>query len=82
MLVTVSTNRVIARFDVVQQKDDPARFILVEIYRRSEDPAKHKETEHYVKWRDTVEEMMAEPAPVLNSLMYSRMRNGGVSYEI
>lgn len=51
----------IARFDVVQQKDDPARFILVEVYRTYEDPAKHKETEHYSKWRDTVEEMMAEP---------------------
>ena len=51
----------IARFDVVHQKDDPARFILVEVYRTSGDPAKHKKTEHYVKWRDTVEEMMAEP---------------------
>ena len=51
----------IARFDVVQQKDDPTRFILVEVYRTNEDPAKHKETEHYSKWRDTVEEMMAEP---------------------
>ena len=51
----------IARFDVVQQKDDPSRFILVEVYRTSEDPAKHKKTEHYMKWRDAVEEMMAEP---------------------
>ena len=51
----------IARFDVVQQKNDPARFILVEVYRMSEDPAKHNKTEHYVEWRDTVEEMMAEP---------------------
>lgn len=51
----------IARFDVVQQQDDPARFILVEIYRTPEDTAKHKETEHYRKWRDSVEQMMAEP---------------------
>ena len=51
----------IARFDVVQQLDDPARFILVEVYRTPEDPAKHKETAHYQKWRDTVEDMMAEP---------------------
>jgi quinol monooxygenase YgiN len=51
----------IARFDVVQQKDDSSRFILVEVYRTYEDPAKHKETEHYIKWRDTVEEMMAKP---------------------
>jgi len=51
----------IARFDVVQQLDDPARFIFVEAYRTPEDPAKHKETKHYKKWRDTVEDMMAEP---------------------
>ena len=51
----------IARFDVIQQQDDPARFILVEVYRTSEDPAEHKETAHYKKWRDRVEEMMAEP---------------------
>ena len=51
----------IARFDVIQQNDDPARFILVEVYRTPEDPARHKETGHYKKWRDTVAEMMAEP---------------------
>ena len=51
----------IARFDVVQQQDDPTRFILVEVYRTPDDPAKHKETEHYKKWRDAVEDMMAEP---------------------
>lgn len=51
----------IARFDVVQQQDDPTRFVLVEVYRTSEDPAKHKETAHYQKWRDTVAPMMAEP---------------------
>ena len=51
----------IARFDVIQQQDDPTRFILVEIYRTAEDPGRHKETEHYKKWRDTVADMMAEP---------------------
>ena len=51
----------IARFDVVQQMDDPTRFVLVEVYRTPEDPAQHKETAHYQKWRETVEEMMAEP---------------------
>ena len=49
-----------ARFDVVQQLDDPARFILVEVYRTTDDPARHKESAHYQKWRDTVEDMMAE----------------------
>jgi len=51
----------IARFDVIQQQDDPTRFVLVEVYRTSEDPGKHKETAHYQKWHDTVAEMMAEP---------------------
>ncbi len=51
----------IARFDFVQQQEDPTRFVLVEVYRTPEDPAKHKETLHYRKWRDTVAEMMAEP---------------------
>jgi quinol monooxygenase YgiN len=51
----------IARFDVVQQLDDPTRFVLVEVYRTPDDPAKHKETAHYQTWRDTVADMMAEP---------------------
>ncbi len=51
----------IARFDVIQQQDDPTRFVLVEVYRTSEDPGRHKETAHYQKWRDTVAEMMTEP---------------------
>ena len=50
----------IARFDVLQQPDDPTRFLLVEIYRTVDDPARHKETAHYRVWRDTVAEMMAE----------------------
>jgi len=51
----------VARFDVIQQQDDPTRFLLVEVYRTPDDPAKHKETAHYQKWRDTVADMMAEP---------------------
>ena len=51
----------VVRFDVVQQDDDPTRFVLVEIYRTPADPARHKETAHYLAWRDTVEPMMAEP---------------------
>lgn len=51
----------IARFDVVQQLDDPTRFVLVEVYRTPDDPAKHKQTAHYAAWRDAVEPMMAEP---------------------
>ena len=51
----------IARFDVIQQQDDPTKFILVEIYKTADAPAAHKETLHYKRWRDTVMNMMAEP---------------------
>jgi autoinducer 2-degrading protein len=51
----------IVRFDVIQQDDDPTQFVLVEIYRDAEAPARHKETAHYAVWRDTVASMMAEP---------------------
>ncbi len=51
----------IARFDVLQQKDDPRRFVLVEVYRTPDDPARHKETAHYQEWRDAVADMMAVP---------------------
>jgi autoinducer 2-degrading protein len=51
----------VVRFDIVQQEDDPTRFLLIEIYRTPEDPARHKETAHYATWRETVEPMMAEP---------------------
>jgi quinol monooxygenase YgiN len=51
----------VARFDLVQEVDDPTRFALLEVYRTEADPPKHKETAHYAKWRDTVEDMLAEP---------------------
>jgi autoinducer 2-degrading protein len=51
----------IARFDVIQQQDDLTRFVLVEVYRTTDDPARHKETAHYARWRDTVADMLAEP---------------------
>lgn len=51
----------IARFDVVRQKDDPTRFVLVEAYRTEDAAARHKETAHYLRWRDAVATMMAEP---------------------
>jgi quinol monooxygenase YgiN len=60
----------IARFDVLQQADDPARFILVEVYRDVAAPGRHKETSHYAAWRDAVAEMMAEPR---SSIKYSNV---------
>lgn len=49
------------RFDVIQQVDDPNRFILYEVYRDSAGMAAHKETPHYATWRDAVAPWMAEP---------------------
>ncbi|MBN1808809.1 MAG: antibiotic biosynthesis monooxygenase [Planctomycetes bacterium] len=63
----------IARFDVLQCNDNPARFVLVEVYRTQDDPARHKETPHYAKWRETVEDMMAEPR---SSIKYSNVFPG------
>ena len=51
----------VARFDFLQQADDPTRFLLVEIYRTPDDAARHKETAHYNRWRETVEPLLAEP---------------------
>jgi autoinducer 2-degrading protein len=51
----------IARFDVIEQADDPTRFVLVEVYRTVEATVAHKETAHYATWRDAVAHMMTEP---------------------
>jgi len=51
----------IARFDVLQNEEDPTRFMLVEAYRHREAIAAHKETVHYRTWVDTATPMMAEP---------------------
>jgi (4S)-4-hydroxy-5-phosphonooxypentane-2,3-dione isomerase len=51
----------VARFDVVQSSDDPTRFVLLEVYRTPEAPAAHKATAHYLRWRDAVADLMAEP---------------------
>ena len=51
----------IARFDVLQDVDQPEHFTLVEVYRTKDDPARHRETEHYQTWKATVAEMMAGP---------------------
>jgi autoinducer 2-degrading protein len=63
----------IARFDFVEQQDDPSRFVLVEVYRTPEDAAKHKETPHYAKWRDAVADLLAEPR---SSIKYSNIAPG------
>jgi (4S)-4-hydroxy-5-phosphonooxypentane-2,3-dione isomerase len=49
------------RFDFLQQSDDPSRFMLYEAYESDESAAAHKNTPHYLLWRDTVKDMMLEP---------------------
>ncbi len=49
------------RFDILQDTSDPTRFVLYEAYVSAEEAAAHKNTGHYLKWRDAVAEMMAEP---------------------
>ena len=50
----------VARFDVIQQCNDPARFVLLEMVRSDTAPAEHKKTKHHKKGRETVADMMAE----------------------
>lgn len=49
------------RFDILQLADDPTRFVLYEAYASKEDAAAHKQTPHYLNWRDTVADWMASP---------------------
>ena len=49
------------RFDILQSAEDPTRFILYEAYALKEDAIQHKQTSHYLKWRDTVANWMASP---------------------
>ena len=51
----------VLRFDVIQDQDDPAHVVLVEVYQDTKASAAHKLTPHYATWRDAVAEMMAEP---------------------
>ncbi|MCW5964022.1 MAG: antibiotic biosynthesis monooxygenase [Bryobacterales bacterium] len=60
----------VARFDLIQQQDDPTRFVLVEVYHTAAAPAQHKETTHYQVWRDAVADMMATPR---TSLKYTSL---------
>lgn len=49
------------RFDLIRQADDPCRFMIYEAYESDEAAAAHKNTAHYLKWKNAVADMMAEP---------------------
>ncbi len=51
----------VARFELLEHGEDPNRFVLIEEYYNEQAPAEHKKTAHYLRWRETVAEMMAAP---------------------
>lgn len=54
------------RFDVLQAPDDATRFILYEAYASADAAAAHKQTPHYLIWRDSVAPWMARPREGVN----------------
>ncbi len=68
----------IARFDFLQQSDDPTRFLLVEVYRTQEAGARHKDTEHYNRWREAVEPLLAEPR---TRIVYRNIQPGEAGWD-
>jgi (4S)-4-hydroxy-5-phosphonooxypentane-2,3-dione isomerase len=65
------------RFDVLQDAVDPAKFVLYEAYDSEKAVAAHKETPHYLKWRDAVAPWMAKPREgVKHTLLFPEKRNG------
>ncbi|MBV9744107.1 MAG: antibiotic biosynthesis monooxygenase [Acidobacteriia bacterium] len=51
----------IVRFDLLENNEDPTRFVLYEVYRDADAPVKHRETAHYNTWVQKVTEMLVEP---------------------
>ena len=51
----------VIRFDVLQERDRKDHFLLVEVYRTKDDPARHKKTDHYKRWKEPVSDMMVIP---------------------
>lgn len=49
------------RFDILQSPDNPTQFILYEAYQSQQHAAAHKDTQHYLSWRESVADWMAEP---------------------
>ena len=67
----------ILRFDILQQEDDPTRFLLEEIYKNNDAIGKHKETAHYADWRDAVESLQLEPR---NKITYVKISPDGKEF--
>ena len=61
----------IARFDFIQQVDDPTRFMLVEVFRDAEAPARHRESAHFQAWLAVAGDMVVEPRTRRNTPTFS-----------
>jgi (4S)-4-hydroxy-5-phosphonooxypentane-2,3-dione isomerase len=65
------------RFDILQDAADPSKFVLYEAYDSDKAVAAHKETPHYMKWRDAVAPWMAKPREgVKHKLLFPEKSNG------
>ncbi|HSN44065.1 MAG TPA: antibiotic biosynthesis monooxygenase [Propionibacteriaceae bacterium] len=49
------------RFDVLASVQNPNEFMLYEVFASQVDADAHKETDHYLRWRERVAPMMAAP---------------------
>jgi len=59
------------RFDILQSEEDPSQFVLYEAYASDEDATQHKRTAHYLQWRETVADWMANPR---NGIKYNGLK--------
>lgn len=51
----------VADFEIIQQKDDSTKFLFMERYYTEEGQLKHRETDHFKKWKEETKEMFVEP---------------------
>ena len=60
------------RWDFSQAEDDPAKFLLYEVYTTKEAFAVHQQTPHYLAWKSVIADWMAQPrvGVKLHSLVY------------
>jgi autoinducer 2-degrading protein len=49
------------RFDFLSDANDNTKFVLYEVFESEAAVAAHKSTTHYLRWRDTVADWMAQP---------------------
>ena len=49
------------RFDFLRESEDSNQFMLYEAYESEASAAAHKNTTHYLKWKEEVQKYMAEP---------------------